>query len=135
MGVVFVGDRNQLPSVGPGNVLADILASGAVASTALTEVFRQQRGSRIVEVAHGILRGQVPDSGGPDSDFFFIEAPSAARARDVILELVAHRIPRRFGLDAVRDVQVLCPMYRGDAGADSLNSALQDLLNPRQIEV
>ncbi len=135
MAVVLVGDRNQLPSVGPGNVLADILASGRVASTALTEVFRQRRESDIVQAAHGILQGHCPESGREGGDFFFIEAESPRHARGLILELVSQRIPRRFGLDPMRDIQVLCPMYRGDAGADALNSEMQDLLNPGQIEI
>ncbi|MCR9248192.1 MAG: ATP-dependent RecD-like DNA helicase [bacterium] len=163
MKLVLVGDRNQLPSVGPGNVLADIIASGRVAVTALTEIFRQQRGSDIVRVAHGILEGEVPsnaaaaapaaeaatdgasgpESGGenasgsttPGSDFYFVAAEDGHQARMLIRELVAERIPRRFGLDPVTDVQVLCPMYRGETGADNLNRDLQDLLNPGQIEV
>ena len=137
MAVVLVGDRNQLPSVGPGNVLADVLASGRVASTALTEVFRQQRGSEIVEVAHGILQGRVPEAtvGRDGGDFFFIEAANGRHARSLILELVSQRIPKRFGFDPLRDVQVLCPMYRGEAGADTLNRELQDLLNPGAVEV
>jgi exodeoxyribonuclease V alpha subunit len=135
MSLVLVGDRNQLPSVGPGNVLADVLASGRVATTALTRIFRQQQGSDIVRVAHGMLQGEVPASGGDGSDFFFVETRDAAHARDVIRELVTQRIPRRFGLDPQTDVQVLCPMYRGDVGADTLNRDLQDLLNPGQIEV
>jgi exodeoxyribonuclease V alpha subunit len=135
MALVLVGDRNQLPSVGPGNVLADVLASGRIASTALTEVFRQRQGSDIVEAAHGILQGRLPESGREGGDFFFIEAESPRHARNLILELVSQRIPRRFGLDAMRDVQVLCPMYRGEAGADTLNIQLQDLLNPGQIEI
>lgn len=135
MALVLVGDRNQLPSVGPGNVLADVLASGRVASTALTEVFRQRRGSDIVLAAHGILQGRTPESGDADGDFFFVEAESPRHARALVLELVAQRIPKRFGLDPMRDVQVLCPMYRGEAGADVLNRELQDLLNPGQIQV
>jgi exodeoxyribonuclease V alpha subunit len=135
MGLVLVGDRNQLPSVGPGNVLADIIASGRVAMTALTQIFRQQKGSDIVRVAHGILRGEVPESGGDGSDFYFVEAKNGEHARQLIRELVTARIPKRFGLDALRDIQVLCPMYRGETGADSLNRDLQDLLNPGQIEV
>lgn len=135
MTVVLVGDRNQLPSVGPGNVLADVLASGRIASTALTEVFRQREGSDIVQAAHGILQGHVPEPGREGGDFFFIEAESPRHARSMILELVSQRIPRRFGLDPMRDIQVLCPMYRGDAGADALNRQLQDLLNPGQIEI
>jgi len=135
MAVVLVGDRNQLPSVGPGNVLADVLASGRVASTALTEVFRQKQGSDIVHAAHGILQGRVPASGDSAGDFFFIEAESSAHAGSLVLELVSQRIPRRFGLDPMSDIQVLCPMYRGEAGADTLNNRLQDLLNPGQLQV
>lgn len=135
MTLVLVGDQNQLPSVGAGNVLADILASGRVASTALTRIFRQQQGSDIVRVAHGILRGEVPQSGGEGSDFYFVESRDSAHARALVRELVAQRIPKRFGLDPLRDVQVLCPMYRGEVGADALNRDLQDLLNPGQLEV
>ena len=135
MTLVLVGDQNQLPSVGPGNVLADILASGRVATTALTHIFRQQHGSDIVRVAHGMLHGEVPVSGVDGSDFYFVEARNSAHARLLIHELITQRIPRRFGLDALQDVQVLCPMYRGEVGADTLNRDLQDLLNPGQIEV
>ncbi|GAB4143751.1 MAG: ATP-dependent RecD-like DNA helicase [Planctomycetota bacterium] len=135
MSLVLVGDRNQLPPVGPGSVLADLIASGRVATTALTRIFRQQRGSDIVKVAHGILSGEVPESGGEGSDFYFVAARDPSHARELILELVTRRIPSRFGLDPIRDVQVLCPMYRGETGADRLNSDMQDLLNPEQIEV
>lgn len=135
MSLVLVGDRNQLPSVGPGNVLADVIASGRVAVTALTRIFRQQQGSDIVRVAHGILHGEVPTSGGEGTDFYFVEARNGAHARSLIRELVTQRIPKRFGLDPLGDVQVLCPMYRGEAGADTLNRDLQDLLNPGQIEI
>lgn len=135
MTLVLVGDRNQLPSVGPGNVLADILASGRVATTALTQIFRQQQGSDIVRVAHGILQGEVPESGGDGSDFYWIEAKDSAHARVLIRELVTQRIPKRFHLDPLADIQVLCPMYRGEVGADTINRDLQDLLVPGQIEV
>ncbi|MBK8100017.1 MAG: ATP-dependent RecD-like DNA helicase [Planctomycetes bacterium] len=135
MALVLVGDPHQLPSVGPGNVLADILGCGRVPVTALTQIFRQQQGSDIVRVAHGILHGEVPASGGADSDFYFVEARNGAHARQLIRELVAQRIPRRFGLDAITAIQVLCPMYRGETGADTLNRDLQDLLNPGQIEI
>jgi exodeoxyribonuclease V alpha subunit len=135
MSLVLVGDRNQLPSVGPGNVLADVLASGRIATTALVQIFRQQQGSDIVRVAHGILQGEVPHSGGDGSDFYFVESRDAAHARLLIRELVTQRIPKRFGLHPLDDVQVLCPMYRGEAGADALNRDLQDVLNPGQIEI
>ncbi|MCA8976967.1 MAG: ATP-dependent RecD-like DNA helicase [Planctomycetes bacterium] len=134
MQLVLVGDRNQLPSVGPGNVLADIIESGRAATTALTEIFRQQRGSDIVRTAHGILHGEVPVSGGEGSDFYFVEAKNAAHARVLIRQLIAQRIPKRFGFHPFDDVQVLCPMYRGESGADNLNRDLQDLLNPGEIE-
>ncbi|MEC8653356.1 MAG: ATP-dependent RecD-like DNA helicase [Planctomycetota bacterium] len=135
MTLVLVGDQNQLPSVGPGNVLADILASGRVTSTALTRIFRQQNDSDIVRVAHGMLTGEVPSSGDEGGDFFFVEADDSHRARTLLRELIGSRIPKRFDLDPLRDVQVLCPMYRGEVGADALNRDLQDLLNPGQLEV
>jgi len=136
MQLVLVGDRNQLPSVGPGNVLADIIQSGRVTTTALTEIFRQQSGSDIVRVAHGILEGQVPSNDDDDAatDFYFVEAKDNQHARTLIRELVAQRIPKRFALHPLDDVQVLCPMYRGQTGADTLNRDLQDVLNPGEIE-
>ncbi|HLQ38186.1 MAG TPA: AAA family ATPase, partial [Planctomycetota bacterium] len=135
MALVLVGDVNQLPSVGAGSVLADVIGCGRVAVTALTQIFRQQHGSDIVRVAHGMLQGEVPHSGGDGSDFYFVTARNAAHARQLVRELVAQRIPKRFGFDPLRDVQVLCPMYRGDTGADTLNRDLQDLLNPGQLQV
>lgn len=135
MQLVLVGDQNQLPSVGAGNVLADVIGSGRPAIAHLTEIFRQQKGSDIVRVAHGLLRGEVPQSGGDDSDFYFVKAQDPGHARMLVRELVAQRIPKRFGLDPRHDVQVLCPMYRGEAGADQLNRDLQDVLNPAKLEV
>ena len=138
-GVLFVGDVDQLPSVGPGQVLADLIASEVVPVVRLTAVFRQAAQSRIVTMAHRINQGQLPDLRPPvgHSDFYFVDAedPEAAVAR--LLELVGHRIPRRFGFHAIRDIQVLCPMNRGSLGARSLNLALQAALNPpgeRRIE-
>lgn len=138
MTLVLVGDRNQLPSVGAGNVLDDVVQSGRVPTVALTRVFRQQSGSQIVRVAHDMLTGIVPSKGadtGEDSDFYFVESRNGAHARLLIRELMTQRIPKRFGLDPQRDIQILCPMYRGEVGADALNRDLQDLLNPGQIEV
>lgn len=139
MTLVMVGDRNQLPSVGPGNVLADIIASGRVATTALTQIFRQQQGSDIVQMAHGILEGRVPipeaKDGRAGADFYFVEAKNSEHARELLREMVVRRIPAKFGLDPMEDVQVLCPMYRGETGADALNRDLQDLLNPGEIEI
>lgn len=135
MRLVLVGDTDQLPAVGPGSVLADIIRSQAIAVTALTEIFRQRQDSLIVRSAHGILRNEVPTSGASDSDFFLIETPDSERTREVVREVVVRRIPKAFGLDAMSDVQVLCPMYRGKAGADSINRDLQEALNPDRPEI
>ena len=137
--LLIVGDVDQLPSVGPGQVLADVIVSGAVPVVRLTEVFRQAARSRIVTVAHGINRGAIPDLSRPEgeSDFYFVAAEDPETAVSRIVELVKTRIPRRFGLDPVRDIQVLCPMNRGGAGARSLNVELQAALNPageRKVE-
>ncbi len=137
--VLIVGDVDQLPSVGPGQVLADSIASGTVPVVRLTEVFRQAARSRIVTSAHGINRGAIPDLSRPDgdSDFYFVSAEDPETAAVRIVDLVKSRIPRRFGFDAVRDIQVLCPMNRAGAGARSLNIELQAALNPageRKVE-
>jgi exodeoxyribonuclease V alpha subunit len=129
--VVFVGDVDQLPSVGPGAVLRDVIASGVAPTVRLTHVFRQAAASLIVENAHHINAGKPPRvTRDPNSDFFVIERRDALAARETVLELVRDRIPNRFGLDPVRDVQVLTPMHRGDAGAMALNESLQNALNP-----
>ena len=130
--LLIVGDVDQLPSVGPGQVLADIIASGVVPVVRLTEVFRQAARSRIVTTAHGINRGAIPDLSRPegDSDFYFVPAEDPVTAAARIVDLVKTRIPKRFGFDAMQDIQVLCPMNRGGAGARSLNIELQAALNP-----
>ncbi len=130
MKLVLVGDINQLPAVGPGNVLGDLITSGRAAVVELTEIFRQHGESKIISAAHDILAGQVPDKGDEGSDFFFVESKSSSHTRILLRELVAERIPKAFGLDPRREVQVLCPMYRGEAGADAINRELQDRLNP-----
>ena len=137
--ILIVGDIDQLPSVGPGQVLADIIASTAVPVVRLTEVFRQAAMSRIIVNAHRINDGTVPALDKPhgESDFYFVPADDPESAVPRILELVRTRIPRRFGLDPIRDIQVLCPMNRGGVGARSLNIELQAALNPageRRIE-
>jgi exodeoxyribonuclease V alpha subunit len=137
--LLVVGDVDQLPSVGPGQVLADMIASGAIPVVRLTEVFRQAAESRIIVNAHRINQGIIPDLRKPDaeSDFYFVEAEDPETAVSRIIELVKIRIPRRFGLDPVRDIQVLCPMNRGGVGARSLNIELQAALNPageRKVE-
>ena len=130
--LLIVGDIDQLPSVGPGQVLADVIASGAVPVVRLTEVFRQAAQSRIVTMAHRINKGEMPEFEKPEceSDYYFVDANEPERAIDVIMELVRERIPKRFGLDPIRDVQILCPMNRGGIGARSLNIDLQKALNP-----
>ena len=137
--LLIVGDVDQLPSVGPGQVLADMIASGAVPVVRLTEVFRQAAESRIIVNAHRINQGAMPDLRKPEaaSDFYFVEAEDPETAVPLIIELVKTRIPRRFGLDPIRDIQVLCPMNRGGVGARSLNIELQAALNPageRKVE-
>ncbi len=137
--LLVVGDIDQLPSVGAGQVLADIIASGAVPVVRLTEVFRQAAQSRIITSAHRINQGLIPDLSPPEneSDFYFVQADDPEAAVSRIVELVKTRIPKRFGLDPVRDIQVLCPMNRGGVGARSLNIELQSALNPageRKVE-
>src|SRR5208283_141879 len=138
-GLLIVGDVDQLPSVGPGQVLADMIASGAIPVVRLTEVFRQAAQSQIIVNAHRINQGIMPDLRKPEaeSDFYFVEADNPETAVPRIIELVKTRISRRFGLDPIRDVQVLCPMNRGGVGARSLNIELQAALNPggeRKVE-
>ena len=137
--LLIVGDIDQLPSVGPGQVLADVIASNAVPVVRLTEVFRQAAQSRIITSAHRINQGTMPDLSKPDgeSDFYFVQADDPETAVPRIIELVMTRIPQRFGLDPIRDIQVLCPMNRGGVGARSLNIELQKALNPageRKVE-
>ena len=137
--LLIVGDTDQLPSVGPGQVLADMIASKTVPVVRLTEVFRQAAQSRIVTTAHGINRGAIPDLSRQDrnSDFHFVQAEDPETAAARIVELVKTRIPKGFGLDPVRDIQVPCPMNRGAAGARALNVQLQAALNPsrgRKVE-
>ena len=129
--LLLVGDVDQLPSVGPGQVLRDVIDSGAVPVVRLTEVFRQAAGSRIVTNAHRINQGRMPDfARQEDSDFYFVEAESPDAVLAMLVRVVEERIPKRFGLDPIRDVQVLCPMNRGGLGARSVNLELQRVLNP-----
>jgi len=137
--LLMVGDIDQLPSVGPGQVLADIIASGAVPVVRLTEVFRQAARSRIITSAHRINQGLIPDLSKPegDSDFYFVPANDPETAMLRTIELVKTRIPARFGLDPIRDIQVLCPMNRGGIGARSLNFEPQNAFTPageRKVE-
>jgi exodeoxyribonuclease V alpha subunit len=131
-GLILVGDVDQLPSVGPGTVLGDLIESRVVPIVRLTEVFRQAAGSQIITTAHRIRRGQMPDVRGadPSSDFHFVERDDPEKITATLVKLVQERIPERFGLDPIRDVQVLCPMNRGSLGVRELNTALQRALNP-----
>jgi exodeoxyribonuclease V alpha subunit len=133
-GLLLLGDVDQLPSVGPGRVLADVIESGAVAVARLTEVFRQAAESRIVANAHRINRGEMPiwPKPGETSDFFFVECKDPEDGAAKVVEIIGNRVPLRFGMDAIHDVQVICPMQRGALGARALNADLQRALNPNQ---
>ncbi len=132
--LLLVGDADQLPSVGPGQILADIIASTTTSVVHLTEVFRQVSRSRIVTNAHRINGGYMPEipKGDPQADFHFVEVRENDTQDGIlkILEIVGHRIPQRFGLDPIKEVQVLCPVNRGNLGAWALNQELQNILNP-----
>ncbi len=131
--LILVGDVDQLPSVGPGMVLHHLIASGVVPVVRLMEVFRQSRDSRIITTAHEVNHGKAPSpvSGSvPDSDFYFLEREDPEQITGLMSRLIRERIPRRLGVDAIRDIQVLCPMHRGSLGAREVNRGLQDLLNP-----
>jgi len=131
--IVLVGDVDQLPSVGAGAVLRDVIASGVVPCVRLVQIFRQAAASLIVTNAHRINAGLPPETPAPGderADFFVVEPRDPDAVAKTIVELVKSRIPRRFGLDPVRDIQVLTPMHRGVAGSVALNEALQVALNP-----
>jgi exodeoxyribonuclease V alpha subunit len=134
--LVLVGDVDQLPSVGPGKVLADVIDSGVVPVARLTEIFRQAEESRIVVNAHRINHGELPEPPPPGelADFYLVEANGGDDALAKLLEIVGTRIPRRFGLDPMRDVQVITPMQKGVVGARNLNDQLAKLLNPAPLD-
>ncbi len=127
--LLLVGDVDQLPSVGAGEVLRDLLAADTLPRVRLTHVFRQAQRSGVVTNAHRINAGQLPVTRGLD-DFFLFAADDPERVADLVVDVVANRLPRRFGLDPAREVQVLCPMHRGPAGAGVLNERLQAALTP-----
>ncbi len=130
MRLVLVGDTDQLPSVGAGNVLRDVIESGAFPVVRLTRIFRQALESRIIMNAHRINAGQLPDiSNGRDTDFFFLSREEPEQAVAEIVDLVKRKLPARYGVSS-SVIQVLTPMQRGAAGATSLNLALQEALNP-----
>jgi exodeoxyribonuclease V alpha subunit len=130
--LILVGDVDQLPSVGPGSVLSDIIESNKVPVVRLTEVFRQAAHSRIITTAHQVNAGRFPDLPAKDetSDFYFIERETPEDILATLLETIHERIPLKFHLDPIRDVQVLCPMHRALLGVREMNMAQQNLLNP-----
>jgi exodeoxyribonuclease V alpha subunit len=137
---IFVGDVNQLPSVGAGNVLKDMIGSGAIPVIELNEIFRQAKASRIVVNAHKINEGELPalspaEVFDPNNDFYFILQDDPDKVLEIILELASRRIPRRFGFDPLDDIQVLTPMHKGVVGATNLNHRLQEVLNPANSAV
>ncbi|HBE75279.1 MAG TPA: ATP-dependent RecD-like DNA helicase, partial [Subdoligranulum sp.] len=127
--IIMVGDADQLPSVGPGNILGEILKAGVVPTVRLTDIFRQAQRSLIVQNAHRIVEGQMPQKGGPKDDFFLIESNGLA-CQKLVCDLVSTRLPKAYGFDPVRDIQVLCPTKVGPTGSVELNKRLQDILNP-----
>jgi exodeoxyribonuclease V alpha subunit len=131
-GLIMVGDVDQLPSVGPGNALRDLIESGVVPVVRLTEVFRQAASSKIITNAHLIRQGQMPDlrTAESGSDFYFVERDTPEEIAATLIKLIQDRMPTRLRLDPIRDIQVLCPMNRGSIGVRELNTALQGALNP-----
>ena len=127
--IIMVGDADQLPSVGPGSVLGEILQADVLPTVRLNEIFRQAQKSMIVQNAHRIVEGQMPIKGGRDDDFFMIESTGLACQR-LICDLVSTRLPKSYGYDPVRDIQVLCPTKVGPTGSVELNRRLQAILNP-----
>jgi exodeoxyribonuclease V alpha subunit len=128
--VLFVGDVDQLPSVGAGDVLRDLIGSRIVPVTRLNTIFRQAAHSKIITNAHLINQGKFPEFSQGEGDFFLFAAEDAAAAADWIIQIVTERIPQKFGFDAIHDIQVLAPIYRGPAGVTALNERLQEKLNP-----
>jgi len=130
-GLILVGDVDQLPSVGPGEVLRSLIQSGAVPVARLTTIFRQARDSGIVRVAHELNSGDVPAfDEGPDGQAYFVERPDSGQALAAILALVTQRIPQRFGLDPLKEIQVITPIHGGPLGTQALNDKLREALNP-----
>jgi len=138
--LIFVGDVSQLPSVGAGNVLNDIIRSAAVPVVRLNKIFRQAQKSQIIINAHKINKGiipsfKVPDLKGAESDYYFIDQDDPEKVLNIILLLIKERIPRKFGFDPTEDIQILTPMNKGIVGVNNLNVKLQEILNPGKNSV
>jgi exodeoxyribonuclease V alpha subunit len=136
MAIMLVGDVDQLPSVGPGNVLADLIDSGRIPTTRLTQVFRQAAESAIIRSAHRVNHGELPEDNAEGSDFYFVEAETPEAITAKVMRLVTEAIPRRFGISP-HDIQVLSPMRKSSTGVEAMNALLQQALNPdppRKVE-
>lgn len=132
--LILVGDIDQLPSVGAGNVLRDIIDSGSILVVRLTRIFRQAQGSRIVMNAHRINKGETIDMrGGKDADFFFAAKETNQEVVETIVQYCKTNLPRYYHVDPLEDIQVLTPMQRGECGAVNLNQVLQETMNPSNI--
>lgn len=130
--LVMVGDFHQLPSVGAGNVLRDLIESGVIPTVELTHIFRQAAQSLIVTNAHEIVEGRMPDLSRKDNDFFFLPFPNGAEAAAVIADLCSFRLPKSYGFSPFEEIQVLCPSRKGELGSVELNHRLQERLNPAE---
>lgn len=132
--LILVGDSNQIPSIGPGNILKDLIDSNSITVVELSKIFRQAEESKIVTVAHEINRGEFPDlSIKKDSDFFFIEENDTSKIPDLIYDLISERLPAKYSFDSFNDIQILAPMYKGTAGVNNINEFLQDKLNQEEV--
>jgi len=127
---VMVGDTDQLPSVGPGNVLKDLIEADVIPTVHLQEIFRQAAQSLIVTNAHAIVRGEQPDLSCRDKDFFYLAGGSYQAVTETLLDMVQRRLPRQYGFSSMTDIQVLCPSRMGQLGTMELNRRLQERLNP-----
>ncbi len=128
--LILVGDPDQLPPVGPGNVLADLIGSGMMPVIRLDQIFRQAQKSLIITNAHTIINGKMPELDKKDNDFFFIASRNSSSSADTIIDLVARRLPFAYGADALSSIQILCPSKKGECGSHELNRRLRDALNP-----
>jgi exodeoxyribonuclease V alpha subunit len=130
--LILVGDSDQLPSVGPGNILRDLIDSGCVPTVELKQVFRQAAESKIVTNAHRIVAGEYPDLSTRDNDFFFLRRNTAGSVLSTVTELVSKRLPASYGYSPLEDIQVLTPQRKGELGVYAINESLQQALNPPQ---